>query len=62
MGMSFINWIGFVMLVLALILNEVFLGMTAWYELNMGAIIAGVIYLVVGVSLSLWPSHHDQTA
>jgi hypothetical protein len=62
MGMSFINWVGFVMLVLALVLNEAFLGMTAWYELNLGAIVAAVIYLVVGVSLSLWPSPHDQTA
>jgi len=60
MGMSFINWIGFVMLVLALILNEAFLGMNAWYDLNFGAIVAGVVYLVVGVSLSLWPSPHDQ--
>ncbi|CUS36205.1 hypothetical protein [Candidatus Nitrospira nitrificans] len=62
MGMSFINWIGFAMLVLALLLNEAFLGITAWYELNVGAIIGAVIYLVVGVSLSLWPSPHDQTA
>jgi hypothetical protein len=62
MGMSFINWIGFVMLVLALILNELFLGMTAWYELHLGAIVVGIVYLVVGVSLSLWPSPHDQTA
>lgn len=62
MGMSFINWTGFVMLVLALLLNEAFLGMTAWYDLNLGAIVAAIVYLVVGVSLSLWPSRHDQTA
>lgn len=31
MGMSFINWIGFVMLILALFLNELFLGMNTWY-------------------------------
>ncbi len=62
MGMSLINWIGFVMLVLALLLNEAFLGMTAWYELNLGAIVAAIVYLVVGVSLSLWPSPHDQSA
>jgi hypothetical protein len=61
MGMSFINWIGFVMLVLALLFNEAFLGMTAWYELNLGAIIVAVVYLVVGVSLSIWPSPHDQS-
>ena len=62
MGMSFINWMGFVMLVLGLLLNELFLGINAWYDLNMGAIIIGVVYLVVGVSLSLWPSSQDQTA
>ena len=62
MGMSFINWIGFVMLVLALILNELFLGMTAWYDLNLGAIVVGIVYLGVGGSLSLWPSPQDQTA
>ncbi|MGB4069737.1 MAG: hypothetical protein WBK08_17045 [Nitrospira sp.] len=62
MGMTFINWTGFVMLVLALLLNELFLGMTAWYDLNLGAIVVGIVYLVVGVSLSLWPSPHDQTA
>jgi NhaP-type Na+/H+ or K+/H+ antiporter len=62
MGMSFINWIGFVMLVLALLLNELFLGMNAWYDLNLGAIVVGIVYLVVGVSLSLWPNPHDQTA
>ncbi len=61
MGMSFINWIGFVMLVLALFLNELFLGMNAWYDLNMGAIIAGIVYLVVGASLSLWPNASDST-
>ncbi len=62
MGMTFINWTGFVMLVLALLLNELFLGMNAWYDLNLGAIVVGIVYLVVGVSLSLWPSRHDQTA
>lgn len=62
MGMSFINWVGFVMLVLALILNEAFLGITAWYELNLAAIVGAIVYLVVGVSLSLWPSQHDQRA
>lgn len=62
MGMSFINWMGFLMLVLALLLNEAFLGITAWYDLNVGAIIGAVVYLVVGVSLTLWPSPHDQNA
>jgi hypothetical protein len=62
MGMSFINWMGFVMLLLALLLNEAFLGVTAWYEFNFPAIIAAIVYLVVAVSLSLWPSPKDQRA
>jgi hypothetical protein len=62
MGMSFINWMGFAMLVCALLFNELFLGINAWYDLNMGAIVIAVVYLVVGVSLSLWPSAQDQTA
>ena len=49
------------MLVLALILNELFLGMNAWYELHLGAIIMGIVYLVVGASLSLWPNASDTT-
>jgi hypothetical protein len=62
MGMSFINWIGFAMLVLGLLLNEAFLGMNAWYDLNLGAVIAGIVYLVVGAALSLWPNASDTTA
>ncbi|MDH4153729.1 MAG: hypothetical protein OEV01_08105 [Nitrospira sp.] len=62
MGMSLINWIGFVMLILALLLNELFLGMNAWYELNMGAIIVGIVYLVVGAALTLWPNAGDTAA
>ena len=62
MGMSFINWIGFVMLLLGLLLDELFLGMNAWYALNLGAIIIGIVYLVVGASLSLWPNASDTTA
>lgn len=61
MGMSLINWIGFGMLVLGLLLNEAFLGMNAWYDLNLGAIIAGIVYLVVGAALSLWPNASDTT-
>ena len=61
MGMSFINWIGFMMLVLGLLLNEAFLGMNAWYDLNLGAVIAGIVYLVVGAALSLWPNASDTT-
>jgi hypothetical protein len=62
MGMSFWNWLGIVMLVLALFLNELYLGINAWYEINLGAIVAGVVYLVVAISLSVWPSASNQSA
>ncbi len=62
MGMSFWNWLGIVMLVLGLLLNELFLGINAWYEINLGAIVAGIVYLVVAISLSVWPSAMDQSA
>lgn len=62
MGMSFINWVGFVMLLLALLLNEAFLGINAWYELHMVAILAGVTWLVVAAALSMWPNRKDQRA
>jgi hypothetical protein len=62
MGMSFWNWLGVVMLVLGLFLNELYLGINAWYEVNLGAIVAGVVYLVVAVSLWIWPSASNQSA
>jgi hypothetical protein len=60
--MRALNWVGIVMLFLALIFNELFLGINAWYELNTGAIIAAVIYLIAGVTLSLWPTPSDDQA
>ncbi|MBX3300843.1 MAG: hypothetical protein KF693_01370 [Nitrospira sp.] len=60
--MSFWNWLGVVMLVLGLFLNELFLGINAWYEINLGAVVAGVVYLVVAVALSVWPSASNQSA
>ncbi|NGZ10988.1 MAG: hypothetical protein CV088_16665 [Nitrospira sp. LK70] len=62
MGMSFINWVGFVMLLLALLLNEAFLGINAWYDLHIGAILAGVVWLVVAAALSMWPNPRDKNA
>jgi hypothetical protein len=62
MGMSFWNWLGVVMLVLGRFLNELYLGINAWYEINLVAIIAGVVYLVVAISLSVWPSASNQSA
>lgn len=60
--MRALNWVGIVMLFLALIFNELFLGINAWYELNTGAIIAAIIYLIAGVTLSLWPAPSDDQA
>ena len=62
MGMSFWNWLGVVMLVLGLFLNELYLGINAWYEVNLLAVVLGVVYLVVAVSLSIWPSASNQNA
>ncbi|MBX3329159.1 MAG: hypothetical protein KF722_02065 [Nitrospira sp.] len=62
MGFSFVNWIGFAMLVLAFLLNEAFLGINAWYDLNIMAVLTGVVWLVVAAALSIWPSHRDQNA
>ncbi len=62
MGMRFINWMGFLMLVLALLFNELFLGINAWYELNIGPIIVAIVYLIIGVSLTLWPNPSDKSA
>ena len=62
MGMSFWNWLGVVMLVLGLFLNELYLGINVWYDINLGAIVAGVVYLIVAVALSVWPSPADQSA
>jgi hypothetical protein len=50
------------MLVLAFLLNEAFLGINAWYDLNIMAVLTGVVWLVVAAALSIWPSHRDQRA
>ncbi|MCP9446656.1 MAG: hypothetical protein NNA22_03685 [Nitrospira sp.] len=60
--MRALNWVGIVMLILALFFNELFLGINAWYELNTGAIIAAIVYLIAGVTLSLWPTPSDDQA
>jgi len=48
------------MLMLALVFNELYLGMNTWYDLNMSAVIGAVVYLVVGVTLAVWPSPSDE--
>ena len=60
--MSGLNWTGLVMLIVAFLFMEVFLGINAWYEMNMGAVIAAVSYLLVGTALTLWPNTQDEQA
>lgn len=62
MGMSFINWMGFLMLLFAFLLKEIFLGVNAWDDLSLGVIAGVVAYLAVGASMSLWPSAKAQSA
>jgi len=50
------------MLLLAFLLNEAFLGINAWYELNIVAVLVGVVWLVVAAALSIWPNQSDQRA
>lgn len=66
-----LNWVGFVMLMLAFIFIEAFLGITTYYEISSGALryefntsamIFGIIYLLAAVALILWPGPSDETA
>jgi len=58
--MSGLNWTGLVMLVLAFLFMELFLGINTWYEMNAGAVIMAVVYLLVGTTLTLWPNSSDE--
>jgi len=58
--MSGLNWTGLVMLVLAFLFMELFLGINTWYEMNTGAVIAAVAYLLVGTAFTVWPNAHDE--
>jgi hypothetical protein len=60
--MSGLNWVGLVMLVLAFLFMELFLGINTWYDMNTGAVIAAVAYLLVGTALMLWPNTRDEHA
>jgi len=48
------------MLFLAFLLMELFLGINTWYDMNTGAVIAAVTYLLVGTTLTLWPNQRDD--
>lgn len=58
--MSGLNWTGLVMLFLAFLFMELFLGINTWYDMNTGAVIAAVTYLLVGATLTLWPNQRDD--
>jgi len=60
--MSGLNWAGLVMLILAFLFMELYLGINTWYEMNTGAVITAVTYLLVGTVLTLWPSSRDEEA
>ena len=69
--MSRLNWIGFAMLIVAFLFPvsfpgemELLLGIDTWnhrlYEMNTGAVIAAVAYLLVGASLMIWSNIRDE--
>ena len=71
--MSRLNWTGLVMLISALLFPvffpgemELLLGINTWqgtyYEMNTGAVIAAVAYLLAGVMLTLWTTRSDKDA
>ena len=71
--MSRLNWTGLVMLISALLFPvffpgemELLLGINTWqgtyYEMNTGAVIAAVAYLLAGVMLTLWMTRSDKDA
>ncbi len=61
MSIRWFNIIGFVMLLFALFLNEI-VYMNVWYGSNFGLIIPAILYLGVGVWLSLWGGTRCQEA
>ena len=62
MGFRWFNIIGFLMLLFALFLNEV-VYLNVWYEFNFFAVIVpAIVYLGVGLWLSLWGGPRHQEA
>jgi thiol:disulfide interchange protein len=55
------NIIGFLMLLFALFLNEV-VYLNVWYDSNFTVIVPAILYLVVGLWLSLWEGPRRQDA
>ncbi len=61
MGFHWFNIIGALMLLFALFLNEV-VYMNVWYDFNFYVIIPAIVYLGVGIWLSLWGGPRRQEA
>jgi hypothetical protein len=59
-GFRWFNLVGFGMLLFALFLNEV-VYLNVWYDFNFSVIVPAILYLGVGLWLSLWggPRHQD---
>ncbi len=57
MGFRWFNLIGFLMLLSALFLNEV-VYFNVWYDFNFAVIVPAIVYLGVGIWLSLWSGSH----
>ncbi|HSA86273.1 MAG TPA: hypothetical protein VLE46_08830 [Nitrospira sp.] len=53
MGFRWFNFIGFGMLLFALFLNEI-VYFNVWYDFNLSVIVPAILYLGVGLWLSLW--------
>jgi hypothetical protein len=60
-GFRWFNIIGFLMLLFALFLNEV-VYLNVWYDFNLAVIVPAIVYLGVGLWLSLWGGPHRQEA
>lgn len=61
MGFRWFNIIGALMLLFALFLNEV-VYLNVWYDFNFYVIIPAILYLGVGIWLSLWGGTRRQEA
>ena len=61
MSVRWFNIIGFLMLLFALFLNEV-VYMNVWYGSNFILIVPAILYLGVGVWLSVWGGTRRQEA
>jgi len=61
MAIRWFNLIGFAMLFGALFFNEV-VYLNVWYDFNLLTIIPAIIYLALGVWLSLWTGSSYQRA